>query len=94
MLRRDKVSSIREENRVLFTSRDTFGYFAERYNFEVDTALASVSTEAPGFRAGEVRRTPLPRTRVNKRSKLLFRAFLALSARLAATTLARCGGVQ
>ena len=46
MLRRDKVSSIPEENRVLFTSHDTFGYFAERYNFEVDTALASVSTEA------------------------------------------------
>jgi len=94
MLRRDKVSSIPEENRLLFTSHDTFGYFAERYNFEVDTALASVSTEAPGFRAGEVRRTTLPRTRVNKRSKLLFRAFLALSARLTATTLARCGGVQ
>ena len=46
MLRWDKVSSIPEENRVLFTSHDTFGYFAERYNFEVDTALASVSSEA------------------------------------------------
>jgi hypothetical protein len=65
MLRWDKVSSIPEENRVLSTSYDTFGYFAERYNFEVDTALASVSTEAPGFRAGEVRRTPLPRTPLN-----------------------------
>ena len=65
MLRRDKVYFIPEENRVLFTFHDTFGYFAERYNFEVDTALASVTTEAPGFRAGEVRRTTLLRGWVN-----------------------------
>ena len=75
MLRWDKVSSIPEENCVLFTSHDTFGYFAERYNFEVDTALASVSTEAPGFRAGEVRRTPLPRTRVNRSSLHCYHAY-------------------
>jgi len=50
---REKVASIPEENRVLFTSHDTFGYFAERYNFEVDTALASASTEAGDPSAGQ-----------------------------------------
>ena len=43
---RERVDEIPEENRVLFTSHDTFGYFARRYGFGVDTALASVSTEA------------------------------------------------
>lgn len=42
----ERVDSIPPEDRVLFTSHDTFGYFAERYGFGVDTALASVSTEA------------------------------------------------
>ena len=50
---REKVGSISEENRVLFTSHDTFGYFAERYGFEVDTALASASTEAGDPSAGQ-----------------------------------------
>ena len=49
-----QVDSIPEENRVLFTSHDTFGYFAGRYGFEVDTALASVSTEAGDPSAGEI----------------------------------------
>ena len=49
----ERVHTIPEENRVLFTSHDTFGYFAERYGFEVDTALASVSTEAADPSAGE-----------------------------------------
>jgi zinc/manganese transport system substrate-binding protein len=50
---REKVDSISEEDRVLFTSHDTFGYFAERYGFEVDTALASASTEAGDPSAGQ-----------------------------------------
>jgi ABC-type Zn uptake system ZnuABC Zn-binding protein ZnuA len=48
-----RVESIPEEDRILFTSHDTFGYFAGRYGFEVDTALASASTEAGDPSAGE-----------------------------------------
>jgi hypothetical protein len=43
--------------------------------------------------ASELRRILLPRTPLNKISDLLFRAFLALTARLATTILARCSGV-
>ena len=50
---RDQVDSIPQDNRTLFTSHDTFGYFAERYGFGVDTALASASTEASDPSAGE-----------------------------------------
>ena len=50
---RERVNTIPEENRTLFTTHDTFGYFAERYGFEVDTALASASTEAGDPSAGE-----------------------------------------
>jgi ABC-type Zn uptake system ZnuABC Zn-binding protein ZnuA len=50
---REKVASILEEDRVLLTSHDTFGYFAERYGFEADTALASASTEAGDPSAGQ-----------------------------------------
>jgi zinc/manganese transport system substrate-binding protein len=49
----EKAESVPQERRILFTSHDTFGYFAERYGFEVDTALASVSTEASDPSAGE-----------------------------------------
>ena len=49
----DLTDSIPEENRTLFTSHDTFGYFAERYGFEMDTALASASTETSDPSAGE-----------------------------------------
>nr|MDQ3317020.1 zinc ABC transporter substrate-binding protein [Actinomycetota bacterium] len=48
-----RVESIPEEDRILFTSHDTFGYFAGRYGFEVDTALASASTEAGDPSAGQ-----------------------------------------
>ena len=51
---RDRVRSIPEDSRTLFTSHDTFGYFAARYGFEVDTALASVSTDASDPSAGRV----------------------------------------
>lgn len=50
----ERVDSIPEENRTLFTSHDTFGYFAERYGFGVDTALASVSTDASDPSAGQI----------------------------------------
>ena len=50
---RDRVRSIPEDNRTLFTSHDTFGYFAKRYGFGIDTALASVSTETGDPSAGE-----------------------------------------
>ena len=50
---REQVGSIPEKDRLLFTSHDTFGYFAERYGFEVDTALASASTEAGDPSAGQ-----------------------------------------
>lgn len=50
---RRQVNSIPEQNRILFTSHDTFGYFARRYGFEVDTALASASTETGDPSAGE-----------------------------------------
>lgn len=50
---RRQVRSIPEDNRTLFTSHDTFGYFAQRYGFGVDTALASVSTETGDPSAGE-----------------------------------------
>lgn len=50
---RRQVDSIPGKNRILFTSHDTFGYFAGRYGFEVDTALASASTETGDPSAGE-----------------------------------------
>jgi len=49
----EQVDSIPGEGRILFTSHDTFGYFAGRYGFEVDTALASASTETGDPSAGE-----------------------------------------
>jgi zinc/manganese transport system substrate-binding protein len=49
---RRQVGSIPGKNRILFTSHDTFGYFAGRYGFEVDTALASASTETGDPSAG------------------------------------------
>jgi zinc/manganese transport system substrate-binding protein len=50
---RDQVRAIPDDNRTLFTSHDTFGYFADRYGFEVDTVLASASTETGDPSAGE-----------------------------------------
>lgn len=43
----EKVATLPRARRKLVTSHDTFGYFADRYGFEVvGTVLASVSTEA------------------------------------------------
>lgn len=50
---RARIEPIPEKNRILVTSHDTFGYFAARYDFEVDTALSSASTEASDPSAGE-----------------------------------------
>jgi len=43
----ERVATLPKSNRKLVTSHDTFGYFADRYDFEVvGTVLASFSTEA------------------------------------------------
>lgn len=51
---RERVGAIPKGKRTLFTSHDTFGYFARRYGFRVDTALASASTDASDPSAGRV----------------------------------------
>ena len=40
-----RVDELPPENRKLVTTHDAFGYFADRYGFEVITLLGSVSTE-------------------------------------------------
>lgn len=51
----EHVKTLPEERRRLVTSHDTFGYFAQRYGFEVaGTALGSLSTEAGDPSAEEV----------------------------------------
>jgi zinc/manganese transport system substrate-binding protein len=51
----EQVATLPEERRKLVTSHDTFGYFADRYGFEiVGTALDSISTEGGGPSAREV----------------------------------------
>lgn len=50
-----QVATLPEDRRKLVTSHDTFGYFAERYGFEViGTVIPSVSTEAADPAAGEL----------------------------------------
>lgn len=50
----EMVAGIPEENRKLVTAHDTFGYYADRYGFEiVGTSLESFSTEASDPSAGE-----------------------------------------
>ncbi|MCU0496798.1 MAG: zinc ABC transporter substrate-binding protein [Anaerolineae bacterium] len=51
---RSQVTLIPEANRILVTSHDTFGYFAEEYGFEVLNVLGSISTEAADPGAGEI----------------------------------------
>lgn len=51
----EQVQTLPKDKRKLVTSHDTFGYFAERYGFEiVGTALASASTESAGPSAAEI----------------------------------------
>lgn len=53
----DRVADIPEGNRKLVTGHQVFGYFAERYGFEVSgTALSSLTTEASDPSAGEIAR--------------------------------------
>lgn len=50
-----EVKKLPDDQRQLVTSHDTFGYFAERYGFEiVGTALGAVSTEGADPSAAEV----------------------------------------
>lgn len=50
-----RVEALPEDRRKLVTTHDTFGYFADRYGFEVlGTALGSVTTEAADPSAGEI----------------------------------------
>jgi ABC-type Zn uptake system ZnuABC Zn-binding protein ZnuA len=51
---REQVAAIPEVNRILVTSHDTFGYFADEYGFEVMNVLGSLSTEAADPSAGEI----------------------------------------
>lgn len=51
---RKQVATIPEANRILITSHDTFGYFADEYGFEISSAIASFSTEAADPSAGEI----------------------------------------
>jgi len=52
---RDMAGTVPEENRKLITSHDTFGYYADAYDFQVvGTALPSFSTEASDPSAGEI----------------------------------------
>jgi ABC-type Zn uptake system ZnuABC Zn-binding protein ZnuA len=51
----EQVATLPEERRKLVTSHDTFGYFADRYGFEVvGTALDSNTTEGGGPAAREI----------------------------------------
>ncbi len=51
----EQVATLPEDRRKLVTSHDTFGYFADRYGFEVvGTALDSASTEGGGPSAREI----------------------------------------
>ena len=54
---RQAVDSLPAEERILFTSHDAFGYFAQAYGFTIlGTALGAVSTEAADPSAGEIAR--------------------------------------
>ncbi len=52
----EQVATLPEERRKLVTSHDTFGYFAERYGFEVLGTALGASTEASDPAAGELAR--------------------------------------
>jgi ABC-type Zn uptake system ZnuABC Zn-binding protein ZnuA len=50
----EQVATIPNANRILVTSHDTFGYFADEYGFEVMNVLGSLSTEVADPSAGEI----------------------------------------
>jgi len=50
----DEVERVPEERRKLVTTHDTFGYFAERYGFEIVGAVLPSSTEGASPSAQEV----------------------------------------
>lgn len=49
-----QTASLPKERRKLVTTHDTFGYFADRYDFEVLSVLGSVSSESSDPSAGQV----------------------------------------
>ncbi len=49
-----QAESLPAERRKLVTTHDTFGYLADRYNFEVLSVLGSVSSESTDPSAGQV----------------------------------------
>jgi zinc/manganese transport system substrate-binding protein len=51
---REQTVRVPESRRVLVTTHDTFGYFADRYGFEVISVMGSVSSEAADPSAAEV----------------------------------------
>ncbi len=51
---REQTVRVPESRRVLVTTHDTFGYFADRYGFEVLSVMGSVSSEAADPSAAEV----------------------------------------
>jgi ABC-type Zn uptake system ZnuABC Zn-binding protein ZnuA len=54
---RGRVEALPKERRKLFTSHDTFGYFADRYGFEVaGDAFGSLSTEVGDPSAADIAR--------------------------------------
>lgn len=50
----EQIATIPESRRHLVTTHDTFGYFADRYGFEVSSVMRSVSSEAADPAASEL----------------------------------------
>ena len=50
----EQIATIPQEQRVIFTSHDTFGYFGAEYGFVVDSALESFSTETGDPSAADI----------------------------------------
>lgn len=51
---REQVSQVSPDRRVLATTHDTFGYFADRYGFKVVSIMGSISTDVADPSAGQV----------------------------------------
>lgn len=50
----EQIATIPESHRHLVTTHDTFGYFADRYGFEVSSVMAAVSSETTDPAASEL----------------------------------------